>query len=156
MDLLLSTTSGRARSRVWPSGPIYALIALGYTLVYGVLRLINFAHSEVFMCGTLRRRRGRSLAARRRHAATGPRLIVVLLLVALRRGHGGLGGAWRCSLERVAYRPLRRRNAPPLIALISAIGASLRPGRGDGPARQDRQAGSASTTTCTDYVERAA
>jgi len=102
-------------------GAVYALVALGYTLVYGVLRLINFAHSEVFMWG--------SFAA-------------VWVLMALGAGKAsGLGlvgflivgfisamvvsGLVALIVEFVAYRPLRKRNSPPLIALISAIGASF-------------------------------
>jgi branched-chain amino acid transport system permease protein len=106
-------------------GSVYALIALGYTLVYGVLRLINFAHSEIFMIGVFT-----SLFAM--HAMgidsgdpskTGLALVAVL---------GGsiiasmlASGAAAVAIERVAYRPLRRRNAPRLAALITAIGISL-------------------------------
>jgi branched-chain amino acid transport system permease protein len=106
-------------------GAIYALIALGYTLVYGVLRLINFAHSEIFMLGTL----GSLFAVQ----ATGltktdpaPALAVGLLTLLLALVISMLvSGVSAVALERVAYRPLRRRNAPRLAALISAIGASL-------------------------------
>jgi branched-chain amino acid transport system permease protein len=106
-------------------GAIYALIALGYTLVYGVLRLINFAHSEIFMLGTL----GSLFAVQ----ATGlsktdpaPALAVGLLTLAVSMAVAmGVSGVSAVALERVAYRPLRRRNAPRLAALISAIGASL-------------------------------
>ena len=102
------------------NGCLYALIAIGYTLVYGVLRLINFAHSEVFMAGGFagyfilrpwweppadRAQRGRFCPARH-------------------RGRRSAGGAVAFLLERVAYRPLRRRHAPRLAFLISAIGAS--------------------------------
>ena len=81
------------------------LVALGYTLVYGVLRLINFAHSEVFMLGTF--------AAVCGHRALGvepgaPVLIAIgLLLVGAARGDGGQRRR-SLLLERVAYRPLRR------------------------------------------------
>jgi len=124
-------------SQFWPStingivlGSIYALIALGYTLVYGVLRLINFAHSEVFMLSAF----GSFLALRvlnvPEHLAggadpykTGGELIftmVVMLLFSL-----AIGGASAVALERIAYRPLRKRNSPRLVFLISAIGASF-------------------------------
>jgi branched-chain amino acid transport system permease protein len=124
-------------SQFWPStvnglvlGSIYALIALGYTLVYGVLRLINFANSEVFMLSAF----GSFIAIdilgipdRLKGGAdpykTGWVLIGVLafmLLVSLI-----VGGASAVLLERVAYRPLRKRNAPRLVFLISAIGASF-------------------------------
>jgi branched-chain amino acid transport system permease protein len=103
-------------------GSIYALVALGYTMVYGVLRLINFAHSEIFMIGTMA-----SLILLTglgvKSPATGLAL-VGLILIALLAGMLASGGA-AVLLERVAYRPLRRRGASRLAALISAIGASL-------------------------------
>jgi branched-chain amino acid transport system permease protein len=104
-------------------GSMYALIALGYTLVYGVLQLINFAHSEVFMSGCF----GSYIVV---HAVTGdgkgfPSWAVpfVLLLGTFSGALCGAAVAW--TLERVAYRPLRRRGAPKLAFLISAIGASF-------------------------------
>jgi branched-chain amino acid transport system permease protein len=106
-------------------GSIYALIALGYTLVYGVLRLINFAHSEVFMIGIFTTLGGLTLLGRQPGdpALTGVALLgtftVVLLLAML------ASGVTAVIIERVAYRPLRRRNAPRLAALITAIGISL-------------------------------
>jgi branched-chain amino acid transport system permease protein len=106
-------------------GAIYALIALGYTLVYGVLRLINFAHSEIFMLGTL----GSLFAVQatgldKSDAAPALGVGLLTLLFALVVSMA-VSGASAVALERVAYRPLRRRNAPRLAALISAIGASL-------------------------------
>ena len=101
-------------------GAVYALIALGYTLVYGVLRLINFAHSEVFMWGGFAA--VWVLMALGAGNASGLGLVGFLII--------GFGAAMLTSalvaliLERVAYRPLRKRHSPPLIALISAIGAS--------------------------------
>jgi branched-chain amino acid transport system permease protein len=120
MDLLLSnfwayTIGGLS------FGAIYALIALGYTLVYGVLRLINFAHSEVFMWGSFAA--VWVLLALGAKGATGLGLVGFLII--------GFAAAMAVSavvalgLEFVAYRPLRKRNSPPLIALISAIGASF-------------------------------
>jgi branched-chain amino acid transport system permease protein len=103
-------------------GSIYALIALGYTLVYGVLQLINFAHSEVFMYGTFAA--SWILLFVGAHAnGSAPEVIgwFVLALVAAML----MSSAIALLLERVAYRPLRRRNAPRLVALISAIGASF-------------------------------
>ena len=113
----------------WPStvdgltiGAIYALVALGYTLVYGVLKLINFAHSEVFMIGTFA-----SLFALHALNITTPQnglsLVGVLLVCALAAMLASGGAA--VLLERVAYRPLRKRGATRLAALISAIGASF-------------------------------
>lgn len=102
-------------------GAIYALIALGYTMVYGVLQLINFAHSEVFMYGTFAMLW--TVMALGGADADGIKLISILvasLLAAM------LASALiALALERVAYRPLLKRNAPRLIALISAIGASF-------------------------------
>lgn len=103
-------------------GAIYALIALGYTLVYGVLRLINFAHSEVFMVGTFAVMwtwKGLGLTDH-------PGLIIAipLLLVGLVVG-AVASGTTAVIVERVAYRKLRQKNAPPLVFLITAIGVSL-------------------------------
>jgi len=113
----------------WPStvdgltvGAIYALIALGYTLVYGVLKLINFAHSEIFMIGTFA-----SLFLLHGLDIKGPQAgatLVGVLLLSLLAAMGASGIA-AVLLERIAYRPLRRRGASRLAALISAIGASL-------------------------------
>lgn len=103
-------------------GSIYALVALGYTLVYGVLRLINFAHSEVFMVGTFAVLGVWSLLG----ATDGPSLGMVVLLVLAGLAAGALAsGATAVAVELVAYRRLRRMNAPPLIFLITAIGLSL-------------------------------
>jgi len=97
-------------------GSIYALVALGYTMVYGILGLINFAHGEIVMVGALV-----SLAIVKLLLAAGlPPALVVL---------AGLGGALLIcmalglSIERVAYRPLR--GAPRLAPLITAIGVSI-------------------------------
>jgi len=103
-------------------GAIYALVALGYTLVYGVLRLINFAHSEIFMIGTFASV-GVITAAGVTTPLTGLALIGFLLVMALVSAAASGGSA--VVLERIAYRPLRRRGATTLAALISAIGASL-------------------------------
>ncbi|ACU39356.1 branched-chain amino acid ABC transporter permease [Actinosynnema mirum] len=103
-------------------GSIYALVALGYTMVYGVLRLINFAHSEIFMIGTMA-----SLVTITAIAPatplTGVALIGVMVLLIL--VSGAVSGGAAVLLEFVAYRPLRRKGATRLTALISAIGASL-------------------------------
>ncbi|GAA4577431.1 branched-chain amino acid ABC transporter permease [Micromonospora coerulea] len=106
-------------------GAIYALIALGYTLVYGVLRLINFAHSEVFMVGTFTALwTWQALGYNQNSAAPalGPLILAILagLVVAM-----VAAAATAVTVELVAYRPLRRRNAPPLAFLITAIGASF-------------------------------
>lgn len=106
-------------------GAIYALVALGYTLVYGVLRLINFAHSEVFISGAyaaLFTWAAFGLTGNSRVSGVGS--IVFYLLVAMLVA--ALASATVATVvERVAYRPLRKRNAPPLAFLITAIGASI-------------------------------
>jgi branched-chain amino acid transport system permease protein len=103
-------------------GAIYALIALGYTLVYGVLQLINFAHSEVFMYGTF----AATWILLYAGAHANGSLIQVLSWLTLALVAAMLMScAIALLLERIAYRPLRRRNAPRLVALISAIGASF-------------------------------
>ena len=116
-------------NQFWPAtvdglslGAIYALVALGYTMVYGVLRLVNFAHSEIFMIGTVA-----ALFTITTIGVSAPLgglgLIGMLILLAV-VGMVVSGGA-AVALEYVAYRPLRRRGASRLAALISAIGASL-------------------------------
>ena len=94
-------------------GAIYALIALGYTMVYGVLRFINFAHSDVFMLGAFS---GYYLG---RGMAQSSLLTGVLILLASMAVCALLG----IIIERVAYRPLRGRST--LTVLITAIGVSL-------------------------------
>jgi branched-chain amino acid transport system permease protein len=96
-------------------GSIYALIALGYTMVYGVLRLINFAHGDVYMLGAYT---GYFLS--RKLQGSEPSLVSALLVMA--------GSMLACALigmliERLAYRPVRR--ASRLTLLITAIGVSL-------------------------------
>jgi branched-chain amino acid transport system permease protein len=100
-------------------GGVYALIALGYTLVYGILRMINFAHSEVFMSGPFT---AAFAAEALRNAGWWntypiPSLLIVILVSA------GVASSIALLLERIAYRPLR--NAPRLVPLITAIGASF-------------------------------
>ncbi|MEU4481582.1 branched-chain amino acid ABC transporter permease [Micromonospora sp. NPDC023966] len=106
-------------------GAIYALIALGYTLVYGVLRLINFAHSEVFMVGTFTALwTWQALGYDQNSAAPalGPLILAVVAGLVVAMAASALTAV---TVELVAYRPLRRRNAPPLAFLITAIGASF-------------------------------
>lgn len=90
-------------------GSLYALIAIGYTMVYGILRLINFAHGDIFMLGAYLAIYG--------IAFTGMPWWLVFILAAL------LTGAIGVLLEKFAYAPLR--NAPRITVLISAIGASF-------------------------------
>jgi branched-chain amino acid transport system permease protein len=120
--------SGKYTGRQWfdlvigglARGGIYALIALGYTLVYGILRMINFAHSEVFMAGPYT---AYFVAAGLADALGNQNLLVavpaLLLVVVVSMAVSTLIAV---ALERIAYRPLR--NAPRLVPLITAIGAS--------------------------------
>ncbi|MFC0528369.1 branched-chain amino acid ABC transporter permease [Phytohabitans kaempferiae] len=106
-------------------GAIYALVALGYTLVYGVLRLINFAHSEVFMIGTVSAMAmWQVIGFDQNSAVNGFGIVLVLIFTGLIAAVIG-STVTAVLVERVAYRPLRRRNAPPLAFLITAIGASF-------------------------------
>jgi len=106
-------------------GAIIALFALGYTLVYGVLRLINFAHSEVFMVGTFAALYTWGFFGLDQNSPT-PSLggVIGYMLIGLAAAIV-VSGITALLVEFVAYRPLRRRNAPPLAFLITAIGASL-------------------------------
>ena len=103
-------------------GAIYALIALGYTMVYGVLQLINFAHSEVFMYGTFAALWTAMLLAGDSDVST---IKAIGVLVAALLAAMAMSATVALVLERVAYRRLIQNNAPRLIALISAIGASF-------------------------------
>jgi len=100
-------------------GSFYALVALGYTMVYGVLSMINFAHGDIFMVGayigffTINRLTDVGLTA------SNPTLAIILTFLT-----GSLGAAVvGVTVERIAYRPLRK--ATRLASLISAIGASI-------------------------------
>jgi len=106
-------------------GAIIALFALGYTLVYGVLRLINFAHSEVFLIGSYACLIVWGFFGLDQNSATPSVLGVIGLLLLGLVAAIVLSGLTALSVELVAYRPLRKRNAPPLAFLITAIGASL-------------------------------
>jgi branched-chain amino acid transport system permease protein len=98
-------------------GSIYALIALGYTMVYGILRFINFAHSDVLMLGAFA---AFFLAPAVAHLFPLPSFAGALLVTALAAGIcAGIG----ILIELLAYRPLRNR--PKLTVLITAIGVSL-------------------------------
>ncbi|MDT3438291.1 MULTISPECIES: branched-chain amino acid ABC transporter permease [unclassified Pseudofrankia] len=108
------------------AGAVYALIALGYTLVYGVLRLVSLAHGEVFMLGAFGGLYAARAALPAGAAGAGPGVLACIGLVAAGTVAGGLAGAVAAlGLERAAYRPLRRRGAPRLAYLVSAVGASM-------------------------------
>ena len=127
LGAILTLAKGRYGPENWETfivsgialGSVYALLALGYTLVYGILFMINFAHGEVFMFGTFT-----ALFAAQGLADAGfidsapiPALLIVLAVAML------VSMTIAVLLERIAYRPLR--NAPRLVPLITAIGASL-------------------------------
>lgn len=120
--LLLSLASSEYDTREWLSftvfgltlGSIYALVSLGYTMVYGVLRMINFAHGDVFMAGAFG-----ALIVADPLIATGS-LAAVLLLLAV---GAATSAAIAVLVERVAYRPFRRSGS--LAPLICAIGVSF-------------------------------
>jgi branched-chain amino acid transport system permease protein len=101
-------------------GFMYALIALGYTMVYGVLEFINFAHSEIFVLGAFVGVEILLLLESAGQLATLHPAFVLMLVIGTAMLVSGLAAA---VLERVAYRPLH--GAPRLVALISAIGASF-------------------------------
>jgi len=110
-------------------GGMYALIALGYTMVYGIVLLINFAHSELFMAGayvglfTMQGLTNPHLVGGAAKFFTGSGLGLVLLFAITFLVAGVAVGFLGVTIERLAYRPLR--NAPRLSALISAIGVSI-------------------------------
>jgi branched-chain amino acid transport system permease protein len=100
-------------------GSVYALIALGYSMVYGILKLLNFAHGEVYMMGAFI---GYFVLVGLGGAASPivpVALVIILMFLAGMLGAGILG----IAIERFAYRPLR--NAPRIAPLISAIGVSF-------------------------------
>ena len=103
-------------------GALYALIALGYTMVYGIIELINFAHGDVFMIGAF-------VSFVLIQAVFGPSVstltgisLVAAILMALAISMVGCG-VLGVVIERLAYRPLR--NAPRLAPLVTAIGVSF-------------------------------
>lgn len=97
-------------------GSIYALIALGYTLVYGIIQLINFAHGEIYMIGAFT-----ALIVASVLTLLGWNQVAIVILTALVAVI--YSAAYGFTIEKIAYKPLRR--APRLSALISAIGMSL-------------------------------
>jgi branched-chain amino acid transport system permease protein len=103
-------------------GSIYALIALGYTMVYGILKLINFAHGEVFMLGAYGGYYVATALGVERYEASGapfPLVLAFVVLIAAMAASALLG----VTIEALAYRPVR--SAPRLTPLITAIGVSL-------------------------------
>jgi branched-chain amino acid transport system permease protein len=97
-------------------GSIYALIALGYTMVYGIIQLINFAHGEIYMIGAFT---ALIIGATLANAGVPVTLVLIIALLAAMV----YSAAYGVTMEKIAYKPLR--NSPRLSALISAIGMSI-------------------------------
>ena len=102
------------------NGAILALIALGYTLVYGIIELINFAHGEIFMLGSLTAVALYGTFGLTADTGAGGLIIALLAILVLSMF---VSGSLNVMIERVAYRPLR--NAPKLAPLITAVGVSF-------------------------------
>jgi len=123
----LTARAGKYTSEQWidfvvfgiAQGSIYALIALGYTMVYGILRMINFAHGDIFMTGAFG---GYFMIIALDHSGflnQNPVLAIIVCIVVAMLVATGIA----LLVEKIAYRPLR--NAPRLVPLISAFGASF-------------------------------
>jgi branched-chain amino acid transport system permease protein len=126
----LTLLSGRYGIETWIDligdgialGSVYALIALGYTMVYGILRMINFAHGEIFMAGAF----GgyfTAVALAQAGILNASPLMSILSIILMMAVAAAVAVVLALTIERVAYRPLR--NSPRLVPLISAIGASF-------------------------------
>jgi branched-chain amino acid transport system permease protein len=102
-------------------GSVYGLIALGYSMVYGILKLLNFAHGEVFMVGSFAGYFVLTALGGAANPSLPVALVIVLMFVAAMVGSALLG----IVVERFAYRPLRRKKAPRIAPLISALGVSF-------------------------------
>ena len=99
-------------------GSMYALVALGYTMVYGIINLINFAHGEVLMVGALTSWTVIGILQEHMPWLPGWMMLLIALVVAC-----VVAAALNFAIEKIAYRPLR--NAPKLAPLITAIGMSI-------------------------------
>ncbi|MER7547289.1 branched-chain amino acid ABC transporter permease [Spirillospora sp. NPDC127506] len=98
-------------------GSFYALVALGYTMVYGIIKLLNFAHGDLYMLGAFTGFAMLGAMGGLVHSSSLLALLAVLVLTMITTGTAGL------AIERVAYRPLR--GTPRLSLLITAVGASF-------------------------------
>src|SRR5437868_757270 len=99
-------------------GSMYALVALGYTMVYGIINLINFAHGEVLMVGALTSWSIITTVQEAMPGMPGWLLLIIALVLSC-----FVAAALNFIIEKVAYRPLR--NSPKLAPLITAIGMSI-------------------------------
>src|SRR3990172_12829567 len=97
-------------------GSIYALLALGYTMVYGIIELINFAHGEIFMIGAFTALIVSTVLSM--SGMNGPAVLILASVIAVI-----YASAYGFTVEKIAYKPLRQ--APRLSPLISAIGMSI-------------------------------
>ena len=102
------------------NGALIALIALGYTMVYGIIELINFAHADVFMFGSMVAMQVIVMSGVGPDSSILARITIIIVALVLCMA---LCAAINVAIERIAYRPLR--NAPPLAPLITAIGMSF-------------------------------
>lgn len=98
-------------------GSVYALVAIGYTMVFGVMKLVNFAHGDLFMLGAYLALTALTVLL---GAGMGSTVLAVILATVIGAGLVAVGGV---VLERIAYRPLRK--ASRLAAVVSALGASI-------------------------------
>ncbi len=99
-------------------GSMYALVALGYTMVYGIINLINFAHGEVLMVGALTSWTVIGIMKEAMPGAPGWIILILALIISC-----VVAAALNFVIEKIAYRPLR--NSPKLAPLITAIGMSI-------------------------------
>lgn len=99
-------------------GSMYALVALGYTMVYGIINLINFAHGEVLMIGAMTSWTIIGLMQSSMPGTPGWIILIIAMLISC-----VVAAALNFSIEKIAYRPLR--NSPKLAPLITAIGMSI-------------------------------
>jgi len=118
MDLILQQIPQQLVNGITIGG-VYALIALGYTMVYGILFMLNFAHGEVYMIGGFTGWWVLHLLTRGQGPLVGGFVIIVLMII----GAMALTGLLGITIERFAYRPLR--NAPRMNLLLSALGVSI-------------------------------
>jgi branched-chain amino acid transport system permease protein len=130
LGTLFTLSRGRYSAEVWAGlivdgavqGGIYALIALGYTMVYGIMRMINFAHGEIFMIGMFAGYFTGEILDQNDLLNASPLMSIVSLLIMMLVA-ATVSTLVSLAVERVAYRPLR--DAPRLVLLIAAIGASF-------------------------------
>ena len=99
-------------------GSMYALIALGYTMVYGIINLINFAHGEVMMVGALTSWTIIGLMQESMPGTPGYIILIIALIIAC-----VVAATLNFAIEKIAYRPLR--NSPKLAPMLTAMGMSL-------------------------------